>query len=55
MKHQVIHLGKGQASFFLQYYIGVCDGVEWRKMDLKGYLYYIFVQPTSKSYCTFLC
>jgi len=23
-------------------------------MDLKGYLYYIFVQPTSKSYCTFL-
>jgi len=28
MKHQVIHLGKGQASFFLQYYNGVCDGAE---------------------------
>jgi len=28
MKHQVNHLGKGLASFFLQYYIGVCDGVE---------------------------
>jgi len=28
MKHQAIHLRKGQASFFLQYYIGVCDGVE---------------------------
>jgi len=28
MKHQVIHLGEGQAGFFLQYYIGVRDGVE---------------------------
>jgi len=28
MKHHVIHLGKGQASLFLQYYNGVCDGVE---------------------------
>jgi len=28
MKHHVIHLGNGQASFFLQYYVGACDGVE---------------------------
>ena len=26
-----------------------------REMDLKGYLYYIFLQPSSKSYCSFLC
>jgi len=28
MKHEVIHVGEGQASFFVQYYIGVFDGFE---------------------------